>query len=72
MIIDCHTHLLPGIDDGAKDLSTSLEMLNEEKKQGVDYVIATPHFYANRDKMEKFIDRRERAYSEVSKEIFGL
>lgn len=65
MIIDCHTHLLPGIDDGAKDLSTSLEMLKEEKKQGVDYVIATPHFYANRDKLEKFIDRREWAYSEV-------
>lgn len=65
MIIDCHTHLLPGIDDGARDTDVSMEMLREEHCQGVDLVIATPHFYANRDKIEKFIERRDRALKKV-------
>lgn len=65
MIIDCHTHILPGIDDGAKNLETSLEMLKEEKSQGVDAIIATPHFYAERDWIDKFIERREKAYNSI-------
>lgn len=65
MIIDCHTHLLPGIDDGARNIDISMEMLQEEKKQGIDLVIATPHFYANRDKIENFIEKREKALNKV-------
>ena len=65
MIIDCHTHILPGIDDGAKNFETSLEMLKEEKSQGVDAIIATPHFYAERDWIDKFIERREKAYNSI-------
>ena len=65
MIIDCHTHILPGIDDGAKDLDMSLEMLKEESKQGVDLIIATPHFYANLDRMDNFISRRAEAFEKL-------
>lgn len=71
MIIDCHTHLLPGIDDGAKDLGVSMEMLKEEHRQGIDLVIASPHFYANRDQIENFIDRRAKAL-EIIKEHIAL
>lgn len=42
-MIDIHTHILPGIDDGAKSLAESLEILRELVKQGVSDVIATPH-----------------------------
>ena len=35
MIIDFHSHILPGIDDGSKDLGTSLEMLKISKEQGI-------------------------------------
>lgn len=45
MMIDMHTHVLPGIDDGPKDWETSLNMLAECTKLGVKKVIATPHFY---------------------------
>ena len=45
-----HCHILPGIDDGAKDVETSLEMIETMKSQGVDRIIATPHFYAHREK----------------------
>ena len=44
-VVDIHTHVLPGIDDGSKSSEMSLEMLRESKAQGVDTVIATSHCY---------------------------
>lgn len=43
-MIDIHTHILYGVDDGAKTLSDSMELLDEEREQGVDTVIMTPHY----------------------------
>lgn len=45
MIIDVHSHVLPGVDDGAQDWNTSMQMLVQSSKQGVQKVIATPHYY---------------------------
>jgi len=42
-MIDIHTHILPGIDDGAADLYDSLEMLKIAAKNGVKGIVATPH-----------------------------
>lgn len=42
--IDIHAHVLPGIDDGAKDWDTCLEMLSRSAACGVKKVIATPHY----------------------------
>lgn len=58
MNIDFHTHLLPGIDDGSRDLRMTEEMLREEKRQGVTTVIATPHFYPGRASMNRFLKKR--------------
>lgn len=44
MIIDMHTHILPGVDDGAKDWDICLEMLSQSAACGVEKVIATPHY----------------------------
>ena len=44
MMIDIHTHVLPGIDDGAKDWDTCLAMLKRSVDGGVKAVIATPHY----------------------------
>ncbi|MBR5452053.1 MAG: hypothetical protein IKV36_03550 [Clostridia bacterium] len=44
MILDIHSHILPSVDDGAKDLSESLKILKMMKEQGADAVVATPHF----------------------------
>jgi protein-tyrosine phosphatase len=41
--IDLHCHLLPGLDDGAPDLQTSMEMLDALSKIGFTEVCATPH-----------------------------
>ena len=43
--IDIHSHILPGIDDGAKDVNQSLELINEMKKLGFSKIIGTPHTY---------------------------
>ena len=50
-IIDFHSHILPGIDDGARNVQTSLSMLDMVAAQHVDVMIATPHFYASRDRI---------------------
>ncbi len=64
-IVDFHSHILPGIDDGSKDLAMSQEMLSRMKQTGVDTVVATPHFYGNRTSQERFLQRRARAYEAV-------
>lgn len=42
-MIDIHSHILYGVDDGSKDLSMSLVMLKEEMEEGVSTVYLTPH-----------------------------
>lgn len=43
-MIDIHSHILPGVDDGAETLADSVEILRELVSQGVTDVIATPHY----------------------------
>lgn len=40
---DCHSHLLPGVDDGVETLDESLRILDAMEKQGVRKVWLTPH-----------------------------
>src|SRR6478752_1602853 len=42
-MIDLHCHILPGIDDGALDLSVSIEMAKAFVADGVSVVACTPH-----------------------------
>lgn len=69
---DLHTHILPGMDDGARDVKTSLEMLRMEREQGVDRVIFTPHFYREQEDVFSFLARRRQALSRLEKAIEQL
>lgn len=42
-MIDIHSHILPGVDDGAQTERDSITMANEAVKQGIHTIIATPH-----------------------------
>ncbi len=41
--VDIHAHLLPGIDDGAKTIQDSIELMTGMQALGIDQFIATPH-----------------------------
>ena len=47
-LVDTHCHVLPGVDDGAPDLETSLEMLRAAAAAGTAAMIATPHQHPGR------------------------
>lgn len=68
-MIDFHSHFLPAMDDGAPNVSVALDMLINSKKQGVDTVIATPHFYPDGRSVDDFVEMREVAYSKLLSEI---
>ena len=64
-MIDIHSHFLPAIDDGSDSVRTSLSMLLESRRQNVDLIVATPHFYADEDDPESFLARRNEAYDRL-------
>ena len=45
---DLHCHILPGMDDGAKDTAVSLELLRREYEAGVRNIAFTSHFNSER------------------------
>ena len=71
-MIDLHSHRLPNVDDGSKDMNMSIEMIKEAIKCGTKKIVATPHYakgyYTNeynkikeifpefKDKIEKELD----------------
>jgi protein-tyrosine phosphatase len=63
--VDLHTHLLPGMDDGSRDIAESLEMLDIMRQQGVDMVAATPHYINTLETIDNFISRRRLAFEEL-------
>lgn len=65
-VTDLHSHILPQLDDGSDSCDCSLAMLRMEAEQGITRVVATPHFYPSRDSLERFLQRRARAYDRLS------
>ncbi len=68
-MIDIHTHILPGIDDGAKDTEMSLQMLRVQREQGVDTVVLTPHCYRKKELPVRFLERRQAAFESLQAAI---
>ena len=59
-IIDIHAHILPGVDDGARDLKESIALAVSAASQGIRAVIATPHFsrQGDPDEYRQLLKRR--------------
>ena len=60
-MIDLHSHILPGMDDGSKNPGMSADLLSLLHYQGVTTVVATPHFYPKNESPQDFLDRRAAA-----------
>ena len=71
-MIDLHTHILPGMDDGARDADISLQMLRAQKAQGVDTVALTSHFYPSKESADRFLRRRAEAAKVLAQAILAL
>lgn len=65
MKIDFHSHILPGIDDGARNIDESLAILDLMAADGVDIVAATPHFYCSENSIDAFLEKRNEAYKSL-------
>lgn len=64
-MIDIHSHLLYGVDDGPKTIEESIKMLENAKEQGIDSMILTPHYrrgmfgYPNEEIEEHFKELKQ-------------
>jgi len=53
-MIDLHSHILPGLDDGAESLEEAIEMARIAETEGIEKIVATPHLYRDNFKYENF------------------
>lgn len=61
MPVDLHTHILPGVDDGAHSIEDSLEMARMAVSSGIHTLVATPHYrYYGHDDRAHILDAYER------------
>lgn len=65
-MVDFHTHILPGIDDGSRDPAESIGMLALLREQNVTTAAATPHYYAQKEPPARFFERRQSAYEALT------
>ena len=68
-MLDVHTHILPGIDDGSRSVEQSLTMLRAEAEQGVKTVMLTPHYRATRESPAEFAGRRAAAEARLREAV---
>ena len=59
-ICDIHTHILPGVDDGAQNMDQALQMLKNAAASDVEYLVLTPH--CNRPNMTAPVDLQDVFY----------
>lgn len=71
-MIDFHSHILPKTDDGSSSSNESIEMLTLTKEQGINYIVATPHFYASDESPSDFLSRRNASHSRLISKTEGL
>lgn len=67
-MIDIHSHILPGIDDGSRSMDESIEILKSAQICGVTDIIVTPHYIAGSKYVTNNNDKKE-LLSLLKKEI---
>ncbi|HEV2689069.1 MAG TPA: CpsB/CapC family capsule biosynthesis tyrosine phosphatase [Bryobacteraceae bacterium] len=68
-MVDIHSHILPGVDDGARTLDESIAMLRVAAQHGTTDIVATPHANSQFRFNQELIQQR---FAEVSKAAQGL
>lgn len=71
-MIDIHCHILPGIDDGAPDIETSMKMAQIAFQDGIRAIIATPHVGDNGLKRDTIVEKTIFINRELKARQIGL
>lgn len=72
MIFDIHSHVIPNVDDGSSGIEESIALLRELKNQGVEKVLATPHFYASRLSIDSYVEKISVAFHKLKERTEGM
>lgn len=69
MFADIHAHILCDIDDGPKTFEQSVELLKSAFENGIDRIVATPHFYASYHSLDERIAKRDERFNLLNEYI---
>ncbi len=72
---DIHTHILPGIDDGAENIEAAIRLIAAEEEMGVTDIALTPHFRMSETPLDDFLSARNASFEALlqtlkEKELF--
>lgn len=62
MFADVHSHVLFGIDDGARDSKETRKLLVQLRQAGTTHLALTPHYYPYKKSIHSFVEKREQAF----------
>lgn len=66
-MVDLHTHILFDMDDGAKTILNSQNLIKLQKDNTVNKIALTSHFYPRQESIDSFLQRQKNSYFEFSK-----
>ncbi|MGF3114736.1 tyrosine-protein phosphatase [Facklamia sp. P13055] len=74
MIVDLHSHLIPGVDDGAQTLEDSIYLAKMGQEEGVQHIVLTPHhrngqFINHKEDVIKFTDKLSADYERAGLQV---
>lgn len=69
-MIDIHSHIIYGVDDGSSSLEASISLIKEEIKNGVTDIICTPHYRKNM--FEASLDTIKNNFNKLTESVNGL
>lgn len=69
MYFDFHSHFLPQIDDGSRSPEESIQILDLMAQNETELIIATPHYYCSEQSVDKFIERRTKAFERIKDQL---
>lgn len=64
-MVDFHSHVLPGVDDGAATVQEAVSLIRMLREQDVAELVLTPHFEPDRQSMADFLSRRAEAFASL-------
>jgi protein-tyrosine phosphatase len=73
-MIDIHCHILPGVDDGARDMEASLAMARRAVEDGIEVIVATPHWPLEADPVSaaRIVELTAEVQAELDREQIPL